>query len=105
MITVKVRYFGELRELLNLKEEEYQVKDGTTLTGLILKHIPERHEEVSKSWKETVFRMVRGEIATDGDGTPVLRNYLVLIKGKSPSLSYKLKDGDEVVVLPPSGGG
>jgi len=105
MPRVKVRYFGELRELLDVKEEEYEVKDGSTLTDLILRHIPGRHGEVSESWKETVFRMVKGEIAVNSDGTPVLRNYLILIKGKSRDLGYKVRDGDEIVVLPPSGGG
>ena len=105
MPKVRVRYFGELRDILNAKDEEYEVKEGATLTDLILSYIPERHEKDSKRWKETVFRMVRGEIAMNNDGTPVLRNYLILIRGKSPSLGYMLGDGDEIVILPPSGGG
>jgi len=105
MPAVKVRYFGRLRELLNVKREEYTVEDGATLTDLLLKYIPQRHSEVSKTWTETIFRTVRGQTVLDKDGTPLLKNYLVMIKGKSPGLSYKLKDGDEVAVLPPFGGG
>jgi len=105
MVKVKVKYFGELRDLLDVKDEEYKVDDGTSLTDLILNHIPERHLDASEDWKKTVFRMVRGEIMLNSDGTPVLRDYVILIKGKSPVLAYKLRDGDEVAVLPPAGGG
>jgi molybdopterin converting factor small subunit len=105
MPTVKVRYFGRLRELLDAKREEYDVEDGATLTDLLLKYIPERHVRVSKTWRETIFRTARGETLLNKDGTPLLRDYLVLIGGKSPSLSYKVKDGEEIAVLPPFGGG
>ncbi|MCW4021046.1 MAG: MoaD/ThiS family protein [Candidatus Bathyarchaeota archaeon] len=105
MPTVEVRYFGRLRELLDVKKEEYTVEDGATLTNLLLNHIPERHREASHKWNETIFRTVKGEIALNKDGTPVLANHLVLIGGRSPSLTYKLKAGDEIAVLPPFGGG
>jgi len=104
-LTVKVRCFGRLRELLNVKEEEYQVKGGATLKDLLLKHIPERHEKVSKSWREEIFRMARGKIIFKRDGNPVLRDYLVLVKGRPLDLSYELRDEDEIMVLMPVGGG
>jgi molybdopterin converting factor small subunit len=105
MPTVKVRYFGRLVELLNAKREEYEVEDGATLADLLLKYIPERHARVSKTWRETIFRTTRSETLLNIDGTPLLRDYLILIGGKSPSLSYKLNNGEEVALLPPFGGG
>ncbi len=105
MPKIRVRYFGELREILGVKEEEYEVTKGTTLADFILGHVPERHKAASENWKKALFRMVRGEIATNKDGTPVLGKYLILIRGRTSSLRYGLRDGDEIAVLPPSGGG
>ncbi len=105
MPTVKVRYFGRLRELLSVKSEEYIVENGATLRDLLLRYIPERYKEVSKAWIETIFRTAKGEIVLYKDGTPLLKDYLLLIGGRSHDLNYELKEGDEVAVLPPFGGG
>jgi len=105
VLTVNVRYFGKIREILDVKTEEYTVEDGTKLSDLLLKHVTQRHREASEKWVRTVFRTVKGELLLNRDGTPVLNNHLVLINGKSPSLNYGLKDGDEIAVLPPFGGG
>ncbi len=112
-----MRYFALLRELLdNTKEEEYKVKDGTMLMDLLLDHIPRRHSNASKRWKERLFETERDGIKLDKDGTPSLKEYyLILINGRSyhsisedggrPGLRYKLKDKDEIAILPPVGGG
>jgi len=105
MTKVKTRYFGKIRELLGVKTEEYDVKEDATLADLLLTYIPERHKKESKVWRETIFRTVRGEMLLNKDGTPVLRNYLILIDGKTSSLTQKLKEGNEIAVLPPFGGG
>jgi MoaD family protein len=116
VLKVNVRFFASLRELLgNIREEEYEVKDGTTLTDLLLQYIPGRHRNISKSWKEWIFETERNEIKFGKDGIPVLTYYLVLVNGRSynsisederrPGLRYKLKDGDEIAILPPVGGG
>jgi len=105
MTKVKTRYFGKIRELLGVKTEEYDVKEETTLADLLLIYIPERHKKESEAWKETIFRTVKGEMLLNKDGTPVLKNYLILVDGKTSSLSQKLKKGDEIAVLPPFGGG
>jgi len=116
VLKVNVRFFASLRELLgNIREEEYEVKDGTTLADLLLQYIPGRHSNISKSWKEWIFETEKNEIKFDKDGIPVLTYYLILVNGRSynsisederhPRLRYKLKDGDEIAILPPVGGG
>jgi molybdopterin converting factor small subunit len=105
MPKVRVKYFGKLREQLGVKSEEYELEEGTTLKELLLNHVPQRHKQASETWIETVFRTIRGEIARNKDGTPVLRDQLIIISGKSPRLRDKLKDGDEVTIMPPFGGG
>jgi len=105
MIRVRMKYFGKIREMLEVKIEEYDVKEGATLADLFLKYIPERHKKASQDWKETIFRTAKGEILLNRDGTPVLKNYLILVNGNRSSLNQKVKEGDEIAVLPPFGGG
>jgi len=104
MIRVKVKYFGRLHELLGVREEEYEV-DEITLADLLLNYIPSRHESSANAWKENIFVTIRGEVAIDKNGMPMLKNHVILVKGKSQDLTYKLKDGDEIAILPPVGGG
>ena len=105
MLKVRTRYFGKIRELLGVKMEEYDVKEGTTLVDLLLTYIPERHKRESEAWKETIFRTVKGDILLNKNGTPILKNYLILVNGKKSDLRQSLKEGDEIAVLPPFGGG
>jgi molybdopterin converting factor small subunit len=105
MIIVKVMYYGKLRELLGVKNEEYAVEKGTTLTDLLTTYISGQHSEVSKTWVETIFRTIKGVIVQNKNGVSVLGNYLVLVNGKSTELKEKLKEGDEVTIMPPFGGG
>ena len=105
MTIVQVRYFGKLRELLGVKKEEYTVEEETTLADLLVSHIPEWHSVVSKTWAETLFKTIKGEMAQNRNGIPVLRNYLIIINGKSAKLNERLKEGDEVAIMPPFGGG
>ncbi|MEM1581533.1 MAG: MoaD family protein [Candidatus Bathyarchaeia archaeon] len=104
MVKVKVRYFGRLRELLGVREEEYEVDDAT-LADLLLKYIPSRHSDAADEWKESIFVTIRGDVAVSRDGTPMLKNYFILVGGRSPEATYRLKDGDEIAILPPVGGG
>ena len=113
MSRVNVRYFALLRELLgNTREEKYNIKNGTMLIDLLLKHIPERHRKVSTKWKERIFEMDRGEIKLDKYGTPVLSEYyMILINGRyynsisKMGLMYPLRNEDVIAILPPVGGG
>lgn len=116
MPSVKARYFLGFRELLNAKEEEYRIEDGTTLVDLLLEHIPKRHWRSSEGWKKRLFEVDGGDIKFNEDGTPVLKGYyMILVNGRSyafvsqggetPGLKYELKDGDVIAILPPVGGG
>jgi MoaD family protein len=117
MPTVKVKYFAFLRELLNnVREEEYKVTNGTTLIDLILNYIPQRHLSVSGKWKGKIFETKGHKVKLDDTGAPSLREYyLILINGRQfssisqdgidPGFRYRLKDGDEIAILPPVGGG
>lgn len=104
MAKIKVKYFGELRDLLGTREEEYDV-EGITIAELLLEYIPDRHTEVADKWRETVFATIRGEVAVNRDGMPILKNHFILVGGKSTELNYRLRDGDEIAILPPVGGG
>ncbi|MCX8170541.1 MAG: MoaD family protein [Candidatus Bathyarchaeota archaeon] len=104
MARVKVKYFGRLREMLGVKEEEYDVEDAT-LADLLMNYIPKRHSDAAEEWRQSIFVTIRGEVSVSRDGAPLLRNYFVLIGGRSVEVTYKLKDGDEVAILPPVGGG
>jgi molybdopterin converting factor small subunit len=103
MAKVKVKYFGRLYELLGVREEEYDV-ENLTLADLLIKHIPSRHPEISKELKGTVSITVRDEIAMNRD-TPMLKNYFILVNGLHQNLTYMLRNGDEVVILPSVEGG
>jgi molybdopterin converting factor small subunit len=101
---IKVKYFGRLRELLGVKEEEYSV-ENLSLADLLIKHIPNRHPEIAEEWKKIVFVTVGDDIAMSEDGTPILKYYSILVNGLSRNLTYILRNNDEVAILPPVGGG
>jgi len=103
MAKVRVKYFGGLRELLGVREEEYDV-ENSTLADLLIKHIPSRHPEAAKELRETIFTTVRSGVAMNRD-TPILKNYFILVNGLNQNLTYVLKDGDKVVILPSVEGG
>ncbi len=105
MTVVSVVYFGNLRELLGVRNEKFIVDDGTTLMDLLVNRIPKRHPGVSEAWVSTLFRKVKGEVSQNKDGVPVLSNYIVTLNGRTASLGERLKEGDEVAVMPPFGGG
>jgi molybdopterin converting factor small subunit len=100
-----MKYFGKIREILGTKTEEYTVNEKVKLMDLLLNHIPRRHHKMSNAWIDAVFRKIKGELVVNKDGTPEIRNYLILINAKTQKLSYSLRDGDEIAILPPFGGG
>ena len=92
---VKMKYFASLRELIGVGEEEYDVKDGTTLRELLVKYIPEKHKEAAGAWMERIAGILKG----DKEG------YILIINGNKADLNQRLDEGDVVALLPPVGGG
>jgi len=92
---VKVKYFALLRELLGVKEEEYEIEEDLTLYDLLLNNIPERHNNAAEIWKGKIMKFLEGEPSS----------YIVVVNGNRASPDQKLEDGDVVAVLPPVGGG
>jgi len=91
---VKLTYFAGIAELTGVKEEEIEVRNGTTLADLLSKILPSRHPELKEFLKEAI---------SSG-------RYLVVVNGRSYTslpggLGYKLRNGDMISVFPPLGGG
>ncbi len=94
-ISVRVKFFTTLREIVGKKEEYMQLSDPATLEAL-LEQLSEKHGE---EFEDYVY---------DGNGR--MREQLqVLVNGKSVSedtrMKTKLHEGDEIAILPPVGGG
>lgn len=102
MAKVRVRYFGKIRELLGIKEEEYEIEDSS-LEDLLLKHIPSRHEMDTGEWRE-IISLAEGDAGKIGCSSSC-GNYLIFVNGEIRDIKYKLEDGDVVAILPPVGGG
>jgi molybdopterin converting factor small subunit len=105
MTVVSAVYFGKLRELLGVKGEKLFVDEGATVMDLLVNFVPKRHPGASVIWLVTVFRKVKGEAAQDAEGALVLGDYIVTLNGRTSNLGERLKEGDEVAVMPPFGGG
>jgi molybdopterin synthase sulfur carrier subunit len=97
-VEVKVRFFTNLREIANKREETVTFTSGGKVTvDLALKTLSQKY---GKPFKEYVY---------DGKtGQP--QGFLqFLVNGNSTStlngLETELKDGDVLAILPPVGGG
>jgi len=91
---VKVKFFALLREVAGTKEVEEDVEEGTTVRGLL-----ERlSSKLPSKFKELVF-----------EGQEVSKNVIILVNRRGirelEGLETKLKEGDEVALLPPVSGG
>lgn len=91
---VKVKFFALIREVAGVKEVEEEVEDNTTVRELLeklCKRMPEK-------FRNLIF-----------DGHEVSKNLIILVNRKGirelDDLETKLKDGDEVALLPPVSGG
>ncbi len=92
---VKVKYFTVLREITKKREEEIELPEAATVEGL-LNLLSERH---GRKFTEYVY----GEVER-------ARSHLqFLVNGRNTTtmqgFKTKLKNGDEVAILPPVGGG
>jgi molybdopterin synthase sulfur carrier subunit len=94
-IYVKVKFFTTLREIVGKKEEQIQLSGSVTLEAL-LKQLAKKHGEDFEDYIYDELGKVRGHLQ-------------FLINGKSAStdqrMKTKLREGDEIAILPPVGGG
>ncbi len=94
----KVRFFTNLREIVNKREETLSfANDGKVTVDVVLKTLSKKY---GTPFTEYVYN--------DKTGQP--KNFLqFLVNGNSTStlngLETELKDGDVLAILPPVGGG
>jgi sulfur-carrier protein len=97
-VEVKVRFFTNLREIVNKREEPLTFSSGEKVTvDLVLKTLAQKY---GKPFTEYVYN----------GKTEQPKNFLqFLVNGTSTStlngLETELKDGDVLAILPPVGGG
>jgi len=89
VIRVRVKYMMWLRDKVGLEVEEYSLENQTSLADL-LEFVRRRHASIAK-FLENV----------ESAENPII----VLVNGVKQSTDYILRDGDEVVFLPPVSGG
>jgi len=94
-IRVKVKFFTTLREIVGKKEEEIELSRSVTVEALL--------RQLSKTYGKEFEDYVYDELGN-------IRGHLqFLVNGKSITalrgLKTKLKEGDQVAILPPVGGG
>lgn len=91
---VKVKYFAIFRELTNKREEELEVKEGSTVKDL-LEVLAEKY---GKKFRDIVFN--EGAVSD---------RLLMLLDGVNiyslNNLETKLNENSVFVILPPVGGG
>jgi len=93
-VKVKVKFFAILREAAGTKEVEEEVEEGTTVRGLL-----ERlSNKLPSRFRELVF-----------EGQEITKNLIILVNRRGirelDGLETKLKNSDEVALLPPVSGG
>ena len=95
---VKVRFFTNLREIVNKREETLTFAGGRKVTvDLVLRTLAQKY---GKPFMEYVYNGKTGQV----------KNFLqFLVNGTSTStlngLETALRDGDVLAILPPVGGG
>lgn len=91
---VKVKFFALIREVAGVKEMEEEIGDNTTVRELLEKLC----EKMPGKFRNLIF-----------DGREVSKNLIILVNRRGirelDGLETKLKDGDEVALLPPVSGG
>ncbi|MGC8543913.1 MAG: MoaD/ThiS family protein [Vulcanisaeta sp.] len=92
---VQVKFLASLYDITKVLKTEIEVPDNTTVKDLI--------QIIDKSISPNFSRVILND-----DGK-LKDQYVILINGRSidflNGLSTKLTSGDEVVFLPPAGGG
>lgn len=92
---VTVKFFTTLREIVGKKEEKIELGSASTVDGL-LRFLSQKYGKEFKDYIYDELGNVRGHLQ-------------FLINGKSVTtlqgLKTKLKEGDQIAILPPVGGG
>jgi len=94
-IKVKVKFFTTLREIVGKKEDQIELSRSVTVGALL--------RQVSKTYGKEFQDYVFDELGN-------VRGHLhFLVNGKSitalQGLKTRLREGDQVAILPPVGGG
>jgi len=94
-IKVQVKFFTTLREIVGKKEEQIELSRSVTVEALL--------RQVSKTYGKEFQDYLYDELGN-------LRGHLhFLVNGKSitalQGLKTQLREGDQVAILPPVGGG
>jgi len=94
-IRVKVRFFTSLREIVGKREEQIEFSKAVTVKEL-LKHLLQKHGERFRDYVYDEKGEVRGHLQflVNGTSTTTLQGF-----------KTKLKEGDQIAILPPVGGG
>ena len=94
MARVRVKTLGTLYYITKTLEQEVEVRDNSTVLDVVRK-IAERYPRI-------------GDEVFTGEGK-FSEDYRILLNGREVSYlegeNTKIKDGDEVVIIPPVGGG
>lgn len=94
---VKVEYLGHVRNIIgSVREEEVDIRDGSSVANLLVV----LSEKYGDSFKKAVY---------EKSGTDVKSNYIITVNGyllnQLKGLETKLKNNDQVTLLPIVSGG
>jgi len=94
-VWVKVKFFTTLREIVGKKEEQIELSRSVTVEAL-LRQLSKTYGKDFEDYVYDELRNVRGHLH-------------FLVNGKSIStlqgFKTKLREGDQIAILPPVGGG
>lgn len=93
---VKVEYLGFIKNLLNKRVEEFELKDGTKLQGLLGR----LSDSYGQPFKKEVFERGLEDLKT---GFVVTVNGILI--GQLDGVKTKLRDGDQVILMSLMSGG
>ena len=93
-ISVKVKYFAEIKDITGRKEDVFSLKGGCTIKDIVTK--------VTETYGKSLSNRILS------DDMRLRDDYSILVNGENvdfPDSEKVLEDGDEVVILPPIAGG
>jgi molybdopterin synthase sulfur carrier subunit len=96
-LKVKVEYLGHIKNMLETRrEEEVEIQDGSSISDLLVMLSEKRGE----SFKNAVY---------EPGGKDIKSNFIATVNGyllnQLDGVRTKLKDGDQVVLMPIVSGG